>query len=264
MLEQARLTMIWAVRDRLLHAVFAAALAMFLLVPVFSAFSMRQVQELSLTLVLALHGLALLVIALLLGATALWREIERRYTAAVLVLPVSRSRHLLGKFLGIACFLAACGALLGLAGVPLVHWSAAVNPSEAPVNWANYAVAIGGATGRAVVVAALALLFSTIATSFFLPIFATVAVFLAGSGSQQVYEYATGTFGKDLSPAALLSIKVLYYLLPNFAAFDLQLYAIYGLPLPAEGLLLTALYALLYLAVALLLAMRLFERRELP
>ncbi len=65
-------------RDRVLHALLGVALLLFLLVPVFSLFSMRQVQELSVTLCLSALSLVLLVLSVLLGASSIWRDIERR------------------------------------------------------------------------------------------------------------------------------------------------------------------------------------------
>jgi hypothetical protein len=40
--------------------------------------------------------------------------------------------------------------------------------------------------------------------------------------------------------------------------------AVYALPIPTQGLLLTVLYALVYTGILLLLAVLGFERRELP
>ena len=77
------------------------ALAMILLVPAFSSFSMRQVQELSITLSLSSVSLILLVITLLLGASSIWRDIEKRYTTSILTLQISRAAFLLSKFFSI-------------------------------------------------------------------------------------------------------------------------------------------------------------------
>lgn len=261
--EQLKLTLSWAFRDRLFYAIFGVALAMLLLVPLLSSFSMRQVQELSITLVLSLHTFTLMIVAVLLGTTSLWREIERRYSYAVLTLPVTRRSHLFGKFAGVTTFLCCCGLLLGAIGALLIVWSSLSYPSEVPVVWSSYLVAISGATLQSILIAAIALFFTTVGTSFFLPFFSTLAVYLAGSGSQQVYEYISGKAGETLPPLALALIKGVYYLLPNFAAFDFKVYAIYALPLPGSGILLTICYWAVYSAAVLFFAARAFEHREL-
>ena len=74
-------------RDRILYGVFGIAVVMILLIPALSSFSMRQVQELSITLSLSVVSVVLLVVTLLLGASSIWRDIERRYTSAILSSP---------------------------------------------------------------------------------------------------------------------------------------------------------------------------------
>lgn len=261
--EQAKLTLTWAFRDRLFYAILGVALAMLLLVPLLSGFSMRQVQELSITLVLSLHTLTLMIVAVLLGTTSLWREIERRYSYAVLTLPLSRRTHLCGKFAGVAIFLCCCGLLLGAVGALLIVWSSLSYPSELPVVWSSYLIAIFGATLQSILIAAIALFFTTVGTSFFLPFFSTLAIYMAGSGSQQVYEYISGKAGESMSPLILALIKGVYYLLPNFASFDFKVYAIYALPLPTAGIVMTICYWAVYCVAVLYFATRAFERREL-
>jgi len=56
---------------------------------------------------------------------------------------------------------------------------------------------------------------------------------------------------------------MLYYILPNFSAFDLKVNAIYGLPLAVSGLLLSIGYALVYGGIILALAAMIFARREM-
>lgn len=251
------------VRDRVLHALLAVALLMFLLVPVFSLFSMRQVQELSITLSLSCISFTLLVLSTLLGASSVWRDIERRHAASVLGLPVSRAGYLLGKFCGIAIFLITCTALLAVISLAVIKIGAAQYPAEGPVRWENVLLAIGADGLKYMLLAAVALLFSSLSTSFFLPVFGTLAIYFAGSASQEVMEFVSGEFGRQISPVAKGGIQAVYYLLPNLSAFDLKVEAIYALPLSASGLLLTFLYFLVYTGILLSLAAWSFSRREL-
>lgn len=264
MLSQLLLTLRWALRDRLFHAVLAVALVLLLLVPVFSSFSMRQVQELAITLSLSALSFILLVLALLLGASSVWRDVERRYTSAVLTLPASRAGYVLGKFGGIALFMAGCTLVLGCAAVVVIKFAAMTYPSDLPLRWTNVAVAVAATGCRYILLAAVALLFSAVSTSFFLPFFGTLAIHFSGGASQQVYEYVSGAYGTTLHPAVLAAIKGVYYLIPNLGAFNFQVEAIYSLPLAPSGLALTLLYFLVYTGILLATAVWLFSRRELP
>jgi ABC-type transport system involved in multi-copper enzyme maturation permease subunit len=251
-------------RDRVLHAVFGVAVVMILLVPSLSSFSMRQVQELAITLSLSAVSATLLVVTLLLGAASVWRDIDRRYTTSILTLPVSRSAFLLGKFSGMVLFLAVCAVVLGLGCAAVIMLARASYPSELSIHWGSIALVLAADVAKYTLLAAFALLLSTLSTSFYLPFFGTLAIYFCGSASQEVYEYVAGEFGKGIDPFAANVVKSAYYFLPNFSAFDFQVQAVYALPVPTQGLLLTALYAVVYTGILLLLAVLGFERRELP
>jgi ABC-type transport system involved in multi-copper enzyme maturation permease subunit len=260
----AGITFRWALRDRLLHALLGVSLLVLLMVPLLSTFSMRQVQELSITLSLSATSFTLLVLSILLGASSIWRDVERRYTMAVLTLPMDRASYVLGKFVGAALLIGICSALLSLASFAVIVFASAQYPSEIPIHWSNLVLAATMNCLKYILLATVALFFSCISTSFFLPFFATISMYLAGSASQEVFEYISGEFGRTASPAGKLLVQGAYYLLPNFSAFNLQVQAIYGLPIPAQGLLYTFLYFLVYTALVLALAVWVFSRRELP
>ncbi|MBJ6724085.1 ABC transporter permease [Geomonas sp. Red875] len=253
-----------ALRDRILHAMFGVSLVLLLLVPSLSVFSMRQVQELSITLSLSAVSVALLLLATLLGASSIWRDVERRYTSSILGLPISRGTYVLGKYAGIASVLVASAFLLGVASTLVIALSAGAHPSDMPVRWPNVWTAVVFDTLKYLLLAALAMLFSSLSTSFFLPFFGTISIYLAGSASQDVYEYITGPYGKTLSPVFRWLAHVVYYIIPNFSAFNLKVLAVYGLLLPWNGLLYTFCYFLVYTALVLVICVWIFSRRELP
>lgn len=249
-------------RDRVFHGIMVSAL-FFLFVPSLASFSMRQAVELSITLSLSLISFILLLLAVFLGGGALWKDIERRYSFSVLSLPISRSSYLLGKFFGIAVFLFATVLFLGLIGVAVVYYSAGHYPSQRAIAWAAIFAAIVFIFLKYVLLVAFAVLFSTVSTSFFLPIFGTLAMFLVGGSTQQVYDYLHSSSGQSYSPFIAKTASILYYLLPNFDAFDLTVNAIYGIPLNGSAAFITLLYFVTYTAVLLTLSSMAFQRREL-
>lgn len=250
-------------RDRVLHGVFGVAMVMLVLVPPLSSFSMRQVQEVAITLSLSAISLVLLILTLLLGTSSLWRDIERRYTASVLTLPVSRATYLLAKFCAIGLALAACSIILALAALVVIPIAATQYPSELPIAWGAILVSIGADVVKYLLLAAIAILISTVSTSFFLPFFGTLAIYLSGSASQEVFEYVSGQFGKEIPAASVTAVKAVYYLLPNFAAFDFKVHAVYALPMTVTSLGFPLIYALTYTSLLLVLAVSIFNRREL-
>jgi ABC-type transport system involved in multi-copper enzyme maturation permease subunit len=251
-------------RDRVLLAVLGVALTMILLVPVLSSFSMRQVQELAISLSLSTVSGVLLVVTLLLGASSIWRDVEQRYTTSILTLPVSRSTFLLSKFISIGLFLLLCTAILGVGSAVIIALSSATYPSEIPIHWHNISLVLFGDFLKFLLLAGVALLLSSVSTSFYLPFFGTLIVYLCGNASQEVYDYATGEFGQELSHLTVKSVTAAYYLIPNLAAFDFQVQAVYGLDVPWTDFLFSLLYALIYTSILLGLAVFAFGRRQLP
>jgi len=251
-------------RDRMLHAVLASGLGILLLVPSMSTFSMRQVQELSITLSLSAISIVLLLVTLLLGSSSVWRDIEKRYTNSVLTLPMPRSMYLVGKFLSFCLFLCFCGLILGLCAVVVIMAASAQYPSGHSVPWGNILLSVVALTLKYILLGSFTLLLSTLSTSFFLPFFGGLAIYFAGSASQEVYEYISGSLGENLSPTVINTIKGAYYLLPNFSAFDYQVQAVYGLTISMSRVVLMGGYFLIYSGLLLGLAIWSFNRRQLP
>ena len=251
------------VRDRILHGVFGVAVVMLILVPSLSSFSMRQMQEVAITLSLSSISLVLLVLTLLLGTSSIWRDVERHYTSSILTLPVSRPTYLLAKYFSIALFLLICGTILAFAASMVISIAATQYPSDLPIAWGAIGLAIAADVVKYLLLAAVAILLSAVSTSFFLPFFGTLAIYLAGSASQEVYEYVTGQFGNEIPAASLAVIKGVYFLLPNFAAFNFKVHAVYALPVSVKTVLFPCVYALTYTGLLLGLAVWTFNRREL-
>ncbi|MEI6207188.1 MAG: ABC transporter permease [Desulfuromonadales bacterium] len=249
-------------RDRGFQGIMVSACA-FLFIPGIASFSMRQVTELSLTLSLSLISFIMLLLSVFLGGTSLWKDIERRYTHGVLGLPLSRSSYLLGRFGGTALFVLLVAVVLGIAAFVVVGFTSVSHPPDRPIVWGTMALCILFDALQYILLIAVAFFFSTVSTSFFLPVFGTIATFLAGGITQQVYEYICSPASKGLSPVVKLIATGLYYLLPNFGAFDLKVNTIYGLPVSAWGLLLTVAYFVVYVGLLLSLSAAIFLRREM-
>lgn len=250
------------VRDRIFHGILFTA-ALFALVPSISSLSMRQGTELSITLSLSLISFILLLVSVFVGGTSLWRDIGRRYTFSVLSLPMSRTVYLVGSFLGIALSVLAIGAFLGTIATGVIWITSKLYPPEHAVNWGYISLTIFFASLKFIFLTAWAFFFSTFSTSFFLPVFGTITTYFAGSALQQVYEYIISPTARDFNPFIKDAVKVLYYLLPNLSSFDLHVYAIYGVPLQFEGILMTLAYFLVYTMIVMTIASIIFQKREI-
>lgn len=132
-----------AVRARILHGLFALAIATAGYSLVVGAFalnsSLRVVSDLGAASI-SIYGI---VVAVVLGATSLYRELELKTIFPILARPIRRSEYLVGKFLGtvltLGVFIAADSGLLLLAlGVQ------AGRPFAAPLSIAVGATLVAG------------------------------------------------------------------------------------------------------------------------
>lgn len=261
--ELYRINLKWIVRDRIVQALAGLALLLIVLVPAFSVLSMRQVQELSITLSLSCISVVLFVLSTLLGASSVWRDVEKRYILSLLPLPYSRASYLLGKFMAISVCLVCSAVVFTVVAAVAIWFSSGLYPSASPINWGAIVVAISFDVMKYILLAALALLMSCFCTSFFLPIFGTISLLLAGNASQEVYEFITkNATGAKMSIVLRSAVKMLYYLIPNFNAFNLKVSAIYPVPFKVEGLLYTLVYFVVYTGIVLTVSIMIFSRRE--
>ena len=250
-------------RDRVFQGIMALAV-LFLFIPSAASLSMRQVTETAITLSISLISFILLLLSVFLGATSLWKDMDRRYTFSVLSLPISRSSYLLGRFFGLALFLILASTVLASAACLAIEVTSTMYPPDRPVLWGALVLALLFTTLKYILLVGVALLLSTVSTSFFLPIFGTICAFLASGITQQVYEYVHQPISASLVPPFMKSVvTVVYYLLPNLSGFDLNVNAIYGIQPNLSGLMITAGYFLAYTAILLGGATLAFNRREM-
>lgn len=195
-----------------------------------------------------------LLIAIFIGISLVWKELERRTIYNVLSRPVRRWEFIIGKYLGLILTLLVNTAVM-TAAFYLVLWSEKSRLGRedlAPLE-AVYFILL-----ELALVVGLALLFSTISTPV-LSAALSFSLFLVGNFLGDLRE-----FGDRSGSAALrLFSRGLALLLPDFGAFTVIGQAAHGILIPGYRLLSNSLYALLYITVLLSAAILIFEEREL-
>jgi ABC-type transport system involved in multi-copper enzyme maturation permease subunit len=263
-LNIAGITFKGGLRDRVLIALLVVSVLCFMFaVPSVSSLSMRQVREVAVSLSLSIVSFVSLVLTIFLGVTLVYRDIERKLAHAIVSLPVSRESYLLGKYLGLLGIVGVGIVVLSLFSAAGITIASAIHRSPQPMLWENFIAAVFFEYLGLAVVAALAVLFSSFATTIFLPLFATIGLYIVGSVTQSVMEYLQSSYGKTLPAASIAVSKVVYYVLPNLAAFDIKFHAMYSIQVSAATIMTTFSYALLYVTVVLGFSVLIFRRREL-
>lgn len=235
----------------------------FLLIPGISTLSLRQVTPLAITLSLSLSSFILLISTVFLGGTFLWKDIERKNIYSILGMPITRSSYILGKYLGICTFILLISLFLTVLTASVILIATSAYPSPQPIIWSNIFCASAFNFLKYCLLISIAFLFSTVSTSFFLPLFGTITTYLTCSTTQSVFDYIHTEQGQQLPLFSKILAKGFYYTLPNFSAFDLSSHAIYGLPINESTIFLTTIYGITYIVITLSLSCVVFSRREL-
>jgi len=188
------------------------------------------------------------LLAAFLSAALISGDMERRVLYPVVAKPVSRATYLLGRYLGLAAALVLnVLAMAVLLGALLVLDARSAAPLDGML-----AAAVALLCAKALVVAAVGVLFSSFTTTTLAAIF-TLAMAIAGHLTNDMRALWRG--GSDWVA------RLVWYAVPNLSGLTLNEAVVYHAPV-GWATLLPALQALLYAATALALGAAIFERRD--
>ena len=263
----ARTTIGEAMRRKILNAFLMVGLAMIILTFAFSSFSPREDMTLVRGMGLGIISLAGIFISVILAINLIPNEIEKRTIYTILSKPVRRHEFLLGKYFG------ALGTVLINIALMSIAFVIAVAVKQATTGG-------GVVEGGTVVASNPLLLFKGVAMIYLqLLLLCSLAIFFSTFLSPLVNFFLTlslfvignlSTFTEDLAktnhnPLAKGFFTVVHYLVPNFGNFNNTNPLINpDVQIKNEALFLTQnfIYALVYAAVLMILAILVFDRRE--
>ncbi len=238
------------VRERVLYNLVFFAMLMTVSGLLLGQLSIRQDEKIIKDIGLAAIDLFGTLIAVFIGVGLVSKEIERRSLYPLLAKPLSRSQFFLGKFAGLVFTLGVNVAVMA-AGIYLTLLL--IGERADPLLLA----AVYPLFLQLVLIVAVAMLFSTVASSSAIAAVFTVGVVVAGRYAdivRNMREVAPGV------PSWL--VEGLYALLPNFRNFDFKAGVAYGDAVPGGVLAFVSVYALAYTAVVLAIGLRSFGSRD--
>ncbi len=252
-----------SVRDKVLYnlVVFAVLLiaASFLIGQLTAGQDVKIIKDLGLAAI-SIFGL---LIAVFIGIGLVWKEVEKRSIYVILSKPIRRHEFVLGKYAGLVLTLTVnvvvmTAAFYGVLAV--MHWK--TDPAIRAA-WSVSAldphllVAVLLILVELMLVTGIALFFSTFSSPFLSAVL-TLGLWVIGHFNADLRNFDQVLASK---PAIWLA-RGLYYVLPNFSAFDVKAQAVYGLPVAPGYVAFTSAYGVLYLAFVLGAAVTVFARRD--
>lgn len=248
------------VRDRILYNLVLFALIMILSAIALGQLALGQGKKVIVDLGLSSISIFGLLIAVFIGISLVYKEIDKRTVYALLAKPIHRRDLILGKYLGLLFTLLVNVAVMA-AGLMLTLAYYGETGVQAYLHLlpAIYLIFLS-----LMLTTALALLFSTFSTPALSALFA-------------LFLWVIGHFNSDLLGIGRLTESTamkwlggfLYYLLPNFSNFEtidsrnIIQSAAYAKPVDPIAIGWITIYGLIYSSLLVALAAAIFSRRDL-
>lgn len=247
-----------AMRRKILLAFLMVGLAVIVFMFAFSTFTARQELTLIKGMGLGIISLAGLFISVILSIYLIPTELERRTIYTILSKPVTRSQFLLGKYLGAIGTVAINILAMGLLFIAAV----AVKQSMAgqPVDAGELFKGVLMTLMQMILLCSLSV-FLSVFTPPLINFFGTLSLFIIGSMSAVTYDLAKS----QTNNVAKAFFTGIHYIVPNFGNFTFTnplLNPEVQVQNPVAFLVQNCIYAIVYSAVLLILAVLVFDRKE--
>jgi ABC-type transport system involved in multi-copper enzyme maturation permease subunit len=249
-----KVTFLEIIRDRILYNILLIAFFLMGLAFLASRLSFLSPERVILDFGLSAVNLSCCAIGILMGASLMAKEFERRTIFVALSHPVSRAQFLLGKFAGLMAVISLNWFLLSAVYLGILSILAR-NPSQTLSG--TLLVALGFGWIQSLVLAAIAMALSAFSTTS-MSVMIAVGFYLIGHNISQIRLLAT----KIKSPMGKVFLDVLSNLLPNLEYFDLGTKVTYGLPITLKYASLSIFYGFFVVSSFLLIASYFIRNRE--
>lgn len=252
-----------SVRDRVLYNLVAFAMLLIGVSLLIGQLTAGQDVKIIKDLGLAAIATFGLLIAVFIGIGLVWKEVERRSIYSLLSKPMERHEFILGKYAGLALTLFVNVAVMTVAFYVVLGYMNTQFPETVKAAWPAPATDPGMLRAilliffELLLVTAIALFFSTFSSPF-LSAALTMGLWVIGHFNADLRNFEAVV---ESRPVAWLA-RGLYYVLPNFAAFDIKTQVVHALPVTGAYVVTTMAYGLAYITLLLAGAVVIFGRRD--
>jgi len=239
-----------AIRNKLLYTLLFFAIAMMIFGTILSALSYVERERMMQDFAFASIRLFSVAIAVFVGVGLIHKEVERRTVYTILSKPLSRAEFLLGKYLGLIL-------IIWLQVAVMAAFFAAVSLGIGAPLGPTHLAALALTGVELALVVALATLFSSFTTPL-LASFFSCGIWLAGHLTRDLRDHGANS----ASWLVREGTAWMHRILPDLDSFNLSLQAAHQLPVVPSDIWFPALYGAGYVAVILVFAVMIFERRD--
>jgi ABC-type transport system involved in multi-copper enzyme maturation permease subunit len=250
----ARMTVAEARRRKVMQVGFILAIGMLLSWRFLSYLSPGEKYKVVIDTGLATISFAGMLLTIFVGAFLIPTEVERRTAYAVLAKPVKRFEFVLGKYLGLLALVAALVVALSVVFALVLVLDPEIRTGGLNVKDLGWAIVLS--YFALAIFGSLVLLVSTM-TSTTMTVIVGFGLWIVGSLQSTMQNLANHAEGGQR-----VLINVIYTIMPKLESFDARWLVSNHVPIPPVPALLTIGGGLIYLAVVLILAVLIFNERQ--
>lgn len=241
-----------SIRDRVFYSLLLFAVIMLAFSMVLGTLTIAEPVKVIKDFGLGAISIVGTLIAIFVGIGMVYKEMEKKTIYLILAKPISRGQFLIGKYCGLSLtiivevvVMTVLLLILSYQYVPEIPFSLfkAIIPIYLELQ----------------LILAIAFLFSTFSSSFLSGMF-TLSIFIIGHLTKDLKTLAEA--GENVMFQKFAS--GLYYIFPNLENLNFKARVVHNLPVPASEIMFSLLYGVLYTIFILVLALVIFERRDIP
>lgn len=240
-----------AVRDRVLYSILFFAVGVLLLSLTMDELTIGDHQKVVRSVAQGAIDTFGSIIAMFLGVSLVWKEIDRKTIYTILSKPIPRWMFLLGKYGGLVLTLLVEVLIMTAVYTLLMVVQQGMPPGVVYVSM-----------GMLMVELMLLTAWSTLFSSFTTPTTAaafTLAIFVIGHLADDIWLFGSQADNETVRTVA----RVLYWALPNFEVFSIRPEAVHERAVPWDRVGLGLAYGVGYTTAVLAAAVGIFQRRDM-
>jgi len=239
-----------AIRDRILYLLLFFAALSIILSRALALLTVGDRVKIIKDVGLASLSLFGALMAILIGTSLVYKEIDKKTIFTILSKPVHRLEFLLGKFFGLVFTLLVMLSLMSLIFLALIFFH------TFKIEW-KMLIAIFFIFLELVLITSVATLFSCFSTPILSSIF-SLSFYLIGHLS-----WGLETLIRKIQSGIVKAfVQILYLFLPDLENFNFKTEVVHGLQVPTKIYLFSTLYGIVYTLFILTLAILVFRRRD--
>lgn len=240
-----------SIRDRIFYSLLTFAVMMLAFSLVLGNLTIGDEIKIIKDFGLAAISLFGVLIAIFVGISLVYKEMEKRTIYVILANPIARYQFILGKYAGLSFTLLVEVLVMSVALLALCYFK------QQQIPWELFK-AIIPIWFELQLILAIALFFSTFVSPF-LSGMLTLTVFIIG---HLTLDFQQLVANMD-NPALKKTANILYYTFPNLEALNYKVQVVHGLKISWQEFSLSLAYATLYTILVLSLTLFIFNRRDI-